>query len=212
MEGDRLQMISFDAWIQLCLNAVTCNGFSYMSQNPFKSETIWIGFLSYEPIRVLTNSVSLFWRRESKLLRMACKALRTQHSCSTPQCLWGPYSFHPILVPPWMPLSRMHFRLVCLENSFSFPQILPSSNYFSVCLFFLCSDFPRGTIFSLMPRQAFGVFLLCFLSWFAMAIYSFASPRGKGSVFKCVGYLPSLIQLLVCRMEQNWTEHGTERH
>lgn len=111
--------------------------FQLHESKPFKSETIWIGFLSYEPIRVLTNSVSLFWRRESKLLRMACKALRTQHSCSTPQCLWGPYSFHPILVPPWMPLSTMHFCLVCLENSFSFPQILPSSNYFSVCLFVL---------------------------------------------------------------------------
>lgn len=109
--------------------------FQLHESKPFKSETIWVGFLSYEPIRVLTNSVSLFWRRESKLLRMACKALRTQHSCSTPQCLWGSYPVHPILVPPWMPLSRMHFRLVCLENSFSFPQILPSSNYFSVCLF-----------------------------------------------------------------------------
>ena len=116
----------------------------------------------YITVRVPTHSIILFWRREPKLLRTACQTLKD--SAWLLHTKVGPCLFYPIFVP----LSRMCFPLVCLEDSFSFPQILPAVTTF---LFLFFSVFPRWIVSSLMLYQAFGVFLLCFPSWFAVVIY-----------------------------------------
>lgn len=118
----------------------------------------------YITVRVPTHSIILFWRREPKLLRTACQTLKD--SAWLLHTKVGPCLFYPIFVP----LSRMCFPLVCLEDSFSFPQILQAVTTF-LFLFFFFSVFPRWIVSSLMLYQAFGVFLLCFLSWFAVVIY-----------------------------------------
>lgn len=84
----------------------------------------------YITVRVPTHSIILFWRREPKLLRTACQTLKD--SAWLLHTKVGPCLFYPIFVP----LSRMCFPLVCLEDSFSFPQILPAVTTFLFLFFF----------------------------------------------------------------------------
>lgn len=134
----------------------------------------------YITVRVLTHSIILFWR-EPKLLRTACQTL--QDSARLLHTKVGPCLFYPIFVP----LSRMCFPLVCLEDSFSFPQILPAVTTFLFLFFFFFQSFPGGSFLPLCYIKHLVYFSYAFSPGLQSSlIYTFASPRGKGSVFKCL--------------------------